>query len=132
MNPIPNIQNVPLLAWDGAAATARDITKHTRFGYTFEVKADIGTDAVFGFQAAPASAADPCAPGAFTTVEEVPICTAVAAGTPARLTIPAGTKAGAVCHATLPCRPNKFLRLVAVSGDTANVVGVMVLQGPNS
>lgn len=130
MNPIPNVQNVPVMAWDGTAATARDITKHTRFGFTFEATADIAADAVFTVQSAPPSAADPCVPGAFTDVEEVPICTAVAAGTLAQITIPAGTKKGAICHAGLPCRPDKFIKLVAAGGDTANLIGLMVLSGP--
>lgn len=130
MNPIPNIQNVPLLAWAAGAPIARDITKHIRFGFTCEVTADIATDAVFKFQSAPASVADPCIPGAWTDVEEVAICSAVAVGTPARVIIPAGTKAGAICHFTLPCRPNKFIRIDDVSGDTANTRITINLSGP--
>lgn len=138
MNPIPNIQNVPLLASMGGTNYHRDITKHIRFGFTFEVLDDLVADAVFRFESAPASAADPCVPGAWTEVDEVAICSAVAAGTnglrPIRgggtsVTIPAGTKAGAICHATLPCRPNKFLRTKPISGTT-DVIVTWNLSGP--
>lgn len=129
MNPIPNIQNVPLLASMGGTNYHRDITKHIRFGFTFEVLDDLVADVVFRFESAPASAADPCVPGAWTEVDEVAICSAVAAGTKASVTIPAGTKAGAICHATLPCRPNKFLRTKLISGTT-DVIVTWNLSGP--
>lgn len=130
MNPIPNIQNVPLIVFAAGVSTPRRISRHVRYGFTFEVTADIAVDAVFKFQAAPADAAKPNAPGAFVDVAEVAICSAVAVGSVAKATIPAGTKAGTIFHGTLPCRPNAFVKLVAESGDTTNVIGTICLSGP--
>jgi hypothetical protein len=134
MNFNPAIQVAGLVAWDGAAATPRDVSTYNNFGFTFEVTADITTDAVFTFQSAPASAANPCVPGSFSDVNAVVICLqpwAVPVGTLASVMIPAGTKAGQVCRGTLPCKPDKFLQMKAVSGDTAKVHAVMLLQGPH-
>lgn len=128
-------QNNGLLAYTGinaaALAPAIDIRRHVNFGFTFQVKAAVAADAVFEIQAAPASAGDPCVPGAFAAVPEVPVCDS--AGVPAansRITIPAGTPVGSICTATLPCRPNAFLKVVAVSGTTDSVVVVATLSGP--
>jgi len=130
MNSIPNIQNTPVLVWDGATAIERKIVGYIRYGFTAEAIADIATDAVFKFQAAPPSAADTCAAGTYIDVEEVAICTAPAVGALEEVIIPAGTKKGQLCHFTLPCWPDTFLKLAAVSGDTANLRVCMVLSGP--
>lgn len=136
MNSLPNIQNTGLLAWDGTTAYARRVSRHRNFGWSLEIVTTIATAAVFRVEAAPASAADPCVPGTFVDVPEVAVCLSpVEPGDQTTFTIPAGTTAGtvgvpAVCSVTLPCVPNDFVRLVAVSGDTANVRAVLVLQGP--
>jgi hypothetical protein len=128
---IPNIQNVALRSWNGLVAFPRDVTNHNKFGWTFEVTADIVVDAVFKFQSAPGSLADPCVPGAFTDIPEVAICKTPAVGALTTVTFPAGTKAGTICAGTIPCRANKFIQMVAVSGNTANVFAMMVLQAPH-
>lgn len=119
------------VAWDGAASFSADIRKFIRFGWVFEVIGAIAADAVFKVQAAPPSAADPCVPGAFVDVEAMGTCqSAVIEGTAAQVTIPAGTAVGTVCSGTIPCRPDAFVRLVPVSGTTANVKVVLLRQGP--
>lgn len=128
----PAIQNTGALAWDGSAAIARDITGHTVFGFSFEATADIATDAVFTFEAAAGTDADPCVPDTFEPVAASSRCAgADVSGMLEQIVIPAGTAAGSFCSASLPCRPNKFLRMVAVSGDTANLRAVMILHGPS-
>lgn len=131
MNSNVAMQNNGLLAWDGAAAYPRDIRRHIRFAWTFEVTAAIAADAVFNIEAAPVSDADPCAPGAFAPVPEVPICDIPAVPAPqAQVIIPAGTPIGTVCSGTIPCRPNAFVRLTGASGTVASVRAVMILNGP--
>lgn len=131
MNHNPAIQNTVKRAWDGAAAYAADISAHLYFGFSFEVVTDVAVDALFKVQAAPASIADACVPGAFTDVEAIASCSdgALPAGTLAEIKVPAGTKAGSICSGTIPCHPNVFVRLAAVSGDTANVRAYHVLNG---
>jgi hypothetical protein len=46
------------------------------------------------------------------------------------VTIPAGTPVGTVCTFTIPCRPDRFVSIAGVSGDTADVAIQMVLSGP--
>lgn len=131
MNSNVAIQNEGVISWDGTTSFPRDIRKHTRFAWSFEVVTAIAADAVFNIEAAPPSAGDPCVPGAFAAVPEVSICDRPAeAGPQATVRIPAGTAAGTVCAGTIPCRPNAFVRLTPVSGDTANVKAVLVRQGP--
>lgn len=125
----PAIQNVPSLAWDGTASYPGDIRKFVRFGWSFEVLTTLAADAVFNIEAAPASEADPCEPGAFTAVPEVATCQGEAVGAQATITIPAGTVAGSICSGTIPCRPNAFVRLTHISGG-ANVRAFLVRQGP--
>lgn len=124
------------LAFAAAAVPAHndaiDIRHHVHFAFTFNVMVDVGVNAVFKIQAAPPSAGDPCVPGAFVDVPEVPLCdwlTAQPAAT-SDIMIPAGTKAGSMCTATLPCRPDAFLKVLPVSGDTGNVEVVATLSGP--
>lgn len=126
-----DLQNTVKRAWDGTAAYPANIVEHLYFSFGFEVTAPIVTAARFKVQAAPASLADPCVPGAFVDVEAIPLCdgVALAAGTLAEIEIPAGTPAGAICSGTIPCFPNVFVRLAAVSGDTANVLAYHKLHG---
>ena len=44
--------------------------------------------------------------------------------------IPAGTKKGTICTGTLPCKPDAFIKVNAVSGDTGFFHVVVVLGGP--
>lgn len=131
MNSNVGIQNEGTIAWNGTTSFARDIRKHVRFGWSFEVVTAIAVDAVFNIQSAPPSDADNCVPGAFVPVPEISICDRPAvAAEQATVIIPAGTPAGTICAGTIPCRPDAFVRLVPASGDTANVRAVMVRQGP--
>lgn len=131
MNFLPNVQNVALLAFAAGVSYPRDISKHNNFGFTFEVFADLTADTIFKFQSAPASLADKCVPGVFTDVLEVAICKTPAVGAITQVTLPNGTKAGAICAGTIPCKPNRFVQIVAVSGETVDVRITMVLQGPH-
>lgn len=127
------IHTIGVVAFEPDGTTPRpfDIRKHTMFNWVFEATADIATDAVYNVEAAPASATDPCVPGAFVPVEEVSICDSpMVAGPQATLTIPAGTLAGTICAGTIPCRPDVFVQLVPVSGDTANLSVVSQRHGP--
>lgn len=127
------IQNSGRLAWDGALTYPIDIRRHNGFAFTFEVLTLLAADTVFNAEAAPPLAADPCQPGTFVPVPEVLTCTAdfgVQPGAQATLMLPAGTPAGALCTATLPCRPDAFVRLVGASGDFGAIRAVMILHGP--
>ena len=129
----PAIQNVPMVAWDGAAARPGDVRNFVRFGWSFEVIAPIAVDAVFRVQSAPPSAADPCVPDVFTDVDEVATCQGEAVGGLfAEVTIPAGTPVGSICSGTIPCRPNAFVRLNSLSGTTASVLAILLRQGPRN
>lgn len=130
-------QNQGVLAWAGASASplngAVDLRYHNNFAFSFHIMADIAIDAVFEFTAAPPSDADPCVPGAFHDVEEVVTCRAPWGYVPSpesKVTIPAGTKAGSLCSATLPCKPDAFIKVNSVSGDTGKVEVVVILGGP--
>lgn len=130
----PAIQSRSARAWRGSTAYSRSIRDWVSFAFSFEVVTAITTDAVYKVQSAPANAGNPCAPGSFTDVAAIATCMGVAvpAGTLAQVSIPAGTPVGSLCSATIPCRPNEFLRLAAVSGDTANVEASFMLHGPTS
>jgi hypothetical protein len=132
MNHNVGIQNVGTVAWNGAAGRAFDIRPFVRFGWAFEVIAALGADTVFKVQSSPASEADPCVPsGVWTDVEAVSLCDAPAeAGDIATVTIPAGTPVGTVCAGTIPCRPDAFVRIQGVSGEVADVLAVLIRQGP--
>jgi hypothetical protein len=127
-------QNQGLVAWRAITAVnlqpAIDIRRHVHFSFTFHVVADILVDAVFEFAAAPPSDADPCVPAAQYKVKEVPTCVGGIATQDAQLIIPAGTKAGSVCTATLPCRPDAFVQVEPSAGDTGKIEVVVVLSGP--
>lgn len=124
------IGTTSLIAWDGATSREMDIRKHIRFAWTMEVIADIVTDAVFTIQSAMPNTADPTIPGPWTNVDIVPLCNNPGQVGPAQIVMPAGTLAGTLCGGTIACRPGAFVRVIATSGDTANVLIVGVLQGP--
>jgi hypothetical protein len=131
MNSNPGIQNVATVAWNGTASRPYDIRKFVRFGWSFEVIAALAADTVFKVEAAPPSDADPCVPGAWADVPEVSVCERPAEpAATSQITIPAGTPIGTICAGTIPCRPNAFVRIVPVSGDTADVLIALVRQGP--
>jgi hypothetical protein len=123
-------QNNGIVAWTGAAARPIDIRRHVNFAFTFETTADLAADASFKVQAAPASDADPCLPGAFVDVPEVLTCLTWGQipDPTTGFIIPNGTKAGTICTATLPCKPDAFIQLVGTAA--ASVLAVAVLGGP--
>jgi len=122
-------QNQGVLAWNGTAATPIDIRRHNHFSFTFRTTADLAADASFKVQAAPPSDVDPCLPGTFVDVPETLVCHDYGPPNPTTgFLIPSGTKAGAICTAALPCRPDAFVQLVATGGAT--VQAVAVLSGP--
>lgn len=131
-------QNQGVLAFANALAIgsvggAVDIRNHVNFGFTFQVIADIAADAIFEIEAAPADDANPCIAGAFHNVEEVLTCRSAwgaVGAVDSKITIPTGTKAGSICTATLPCKPDAFVKVLEVSGDTDKVIVVVVLGGP--
>jgi hypothetical protein len=129
-------QHQGVLAFTGinaaAISPAVDIRHHVNFSFTFQVVADIAVDAIFNIQAAPPSVPDPCLPGAFVDVPETIICDwmTVQPQPHSHITIPAGTKAGSICTGTLPCKPDAFIKVVPVSGDTSNVHITVTLSGP--
>jgi len=131
----PTFQNPGRLIWSGTAARPIDVRRYVSFGFSFEVTADLAADTTFNVQAAPPDTTDSCLPGTFVPVPEVLTCTAFNGPNPipaaqATITLPAGTLAGSFCHATLPCVPDAFVRLVAGGGNTGNVIGVVTLHGP--
>jgi hypothetical protein len=128
-------QHAGVLAFTGINAAAVsapvDIRRHVHFAFTFQVIAALAADTIFNVQAAPPSDADPCLPGTFVDVPEVLTCTGI--GTPlahSHILIPAGTPIGSICTAALPCRPDAFIQVVPVSGDTADIRVVVTLSGP--
>ena len=126
-------QNQGLIAWTGTAAVPIDIRRHVNYSFTFKVTADLAADAVFNVQSAPASDVDICLPGTFAPVSEVLTCISDFGAQPlpqATIVLPSGTKAGSVCTAALPCRPNAFVQLVSGGGPVASVQAVAVLSGP--
>ena len=131
MNRNVGIQHQGLIVWDGANQYARDIRRHTDFGFVFEVRADLAADTIFKVQAHNPTVADNCVPDVPFDVLEIPICQPIVTPQPnAQIVIPAGTPVGSVCAATIPCYPAAFVSLAPVSGTTANVLGTIVLAGP--
>jgi hypothetical protein len=130
------IQHPGIVAWSGLinpTSVDLDLRRYVHFAFTFYVDSDITADALFELRAAPPSTSDPCAPGIYHDVAEVLTCSAPGTTVPAAkstITIPAGTKKGTICTATLPCKPDAFLRLFPVSGDTGRIVAVATLSGP--
>ena len=131
-------QNQGVVAWRAITAVNLqppiDIRRHVNFAFTFHVVADIVADAVFEFASAPPDPANPCVPLLpQTKVKETITCSApwgVVATNDASLTIPAGTKAGTMCTATLPCKPDAFIQVEPSAGDTGKIEVVAILSGP--
>ena len=128
----PTIQNTALIAWDGAAATPRRADTHLNFGIVFEYvgAANTAAPAVFNLFTYDALATDPCKPDLATkkAFNTVPQCVG-AVGTPATITIPAGTKPNSTCGGGIACVPGKFVGVEAVSGPTADFRGVVLMTG---
>jgi len=133
-------QHQGVVAWRAITAVnlqpAVDLRRHAGFSFTFHVVADIVADAVFEFAAAPPDPVNPCAPLLPQyKVQDVPTCVASWGAVPVgdvSITIPAGTKAGAICTATLPCKPDAFIQVEPVSGDTGKIEVVISLSGPRT
>jgi hypothetical protein len=131
MNNNPGIRTNAAIAWDGAAATPRNLKNYNDFGWVFETVVDLVADAVFVVQFAPNDETDDCAPGTFVDASENAVCAGpdFVDGAPATFRIPSGTKAGTFCPGTVACREGFWARLRHVSGG-ANVRAVQLLQGP--
>ncbi len=131
MNLNGSSQHQGVIAWTGTAAVPIDIRRHNSFSFTFKTTADLAADATFKVQAAPPSDADPCLPGTFVDVPETLLCADMGPPNPTTgFVIPSGTKKDSLCSATLPCRPDAFIQLVATGAAT--VEGVAVLSGPRT
>jgi hypothetical protein len=127
------LQNLGVTAYAAAAVASVpvDIRGYIGFSFTANVITDIVTDAVFNIQAAPPDVVDPCLPGTLVDVPEVPICDLPAQpAAQSTFLIPAGTPAGSRCSIFMPCKPDAFVAVLPVSGDTANVEIVVGLHGP--
>jgi hypothetical protein len=127
------LQNQAQTAFLAAAAASPpvDIRGYVGFSFTANVHAAIAADAIFNVQAAPPSDADPCLPGTFVDVPEVPICAVPAQpAAMSHFTIPAGTPPGSRCSIFMPCKPDAFIQVLPVSGTTASVEIVVGLHGP--
>jgi hypothetical protein len=126
-------QNEGQVTWASAGVNkAIDIRRHIGFGFTFKADSDILADAVFEIRAAPPSDADQCVEGIFHDIEEVFTCSASWGAVPATksfVTVPAGVKKGGICTATLPCKPDAFVKVFPVSGDTGKIEIVVTLSG---
>jgi len=130
-------QHQGVIAWSGLAAPVNpgiDIRQHNGFSFTFTVDSDIAVDAVFEVRSAPPLPADNCM-GDVANASDIPEVLMCAmpgqvAAPKSQIIFPAGTKAGTVCTATLPCRPDAFIKVFAVSGDTGRITVVVVLSGP--
>ena len=131
------IQHPSRVAWDGAASAAIDIRKFNDFDFSFEVVQDLTADAVFNVMSAPPSDADPCIAGVWEPVPEVLTCVAgfgiaVFPEPQATIVLPAGTPAGSLCTAAIPCRPNAFVSIMPGSGDTGKIRATAGLHGPRA
>jgi len=126
------VGTIGTIAWDGTNSFHANLLEHNRFAWSFNVVTDLTADTVFTVQSAPPSAADPLVPGAWTNVTETLQCDSTGAAGDATITLPAGLVAGTIVAATIAVRPDKFVRLVATSGDTANVQAVLLRQGPHN
>lgn len=127
----PGVTNSALLAWDGTAATPRDVSNYTQWAFVLEVTATLAADAIFEIAEYDAQAADRCAANLATksTITDIPICTPVATPAPdSRIIIPSGTVAGTVVSVTTHCNAGPFVALDHISGG-ADVLGVLLLTG---
>jgi hypothetical protein len=130
-------QHQGVIAWSGLAAPVNpeiDIRHHNGFSFTFTVDSDIAVEAVFEVRSMPPLSTDNCK-GDVANASDIPQVMMCAmpgevAAPKSLIKFPVGTKEGTVCTATLPCRPDAFIRLFAVSGDTGRITSVAVLSGP--
>lgn len=121
--------NPGVLAWSGTTAIPRKIGGWNGFSFVFEVLAPLAADTIFNLQFAPVSDADPCLPGTFANFAEPNTCVEPTFEGQTRFVIEAGTPVGSICSFTPACAGGPFAQLVAVSGDTADVRGVLVWGG---
>jgi hypothetical protein len=118
----PGISTWGRIAWDGAAATPRDVTSHTQWAFFFEIPVTLAAPAIFEIVHYKALAANACAhdPATETPVKDIAICSPIALpAANARITIPAGTVALSVASATTPCEIGPFVALKHISGGAA-------------
>jgi hypothetical protein len=111
-----------------------DIRHHVRFGYTFHVDNDIVAEAVFEVRSMPPLPSDNCV-GDIANASDIPVLVNCSmngevAAPKSLISFPVGTPKGTICVAGLTCRPDAFVRLFAVSGDTGKITAVMTLSGP--
>lgn len=131
MNFNVGLVNPAVIMWDGTTARDRDISGAIAFGFSIEVVTTLTADATLFFASANGSDTDPNVPGAFSPLLEPLLCQIPSASTTqASLTIPAGTVAGTVLAATVPCVPGKFIRLTAGT-NAASLRVVIVYHGLN-
>ena len=139
MNLHTSAQHQGFVAWTSLASPvnpAIDLRHHANFSFTFRVDTDILVDAVFNIRSNGPDPANPCnvgPVGEYSDIPEVVTCAGpwgVTPDTKSQVIIPAGTKDGAVCTATLPCKPDAFVRVFPVSGDTGKIEVVATLSGP--
>jgi hypothetical protein len=130
-------QHQGLIAWSALAGPVNpgiDIRQHNGFSFTFNVDSDITADAVFEVRSAPPLPTDNCMGDVANAsdIPEVMMCAMPGqiAAPKSQIIIPTGTKAGTVCTATIPCRPDAFVKVFAVSGDTGRITVIAVLSGP--
>lgn len=113
-----------------------DLRFWTRFAWSFTINTTLAQDTTYVFEYAEPSDADPCVPGDWEPVPEIATCQEPAysneAPEQASITLPAGTEAGQVCSATIPCRPGAFVRMrhQGPGGNPGSVDAVILLQGP--
>ena len=127
------LQNQAQTAFSAVAAASPpvDIRGYVGFSFTANVIAAIAADAVFNVQAAPPDVVDPCLPGPFVDVPEVPICDVPAVpAAQSTFMIPANTPVGSRCSIFMPCKPDAFITVNPLSGTTASVEIVVGLHGP--
>jgi|KBSMisStaDraftv2_1062788.scaffolds.fasta_scaffold2295811_1 hypothetical protein len=130
-------QHQGLIAWSALAGPVNpgiDIRQHNGFSFTFNVDSDITADAVFEVRSAPPLPTDNCMGDVANAsdIPEVMMCAMPGqiAAPKSQIIFPVGTKAGTVCTATIPCRPDAFVKVFAVSGDTGRITVIAVLSGP--
>jgi len=130
-------QHQGVIAWSAKTPPHNpgiDIRQHNGFSFTFTVDSDIAVEAVFEIRSAPPLPSDNCM-GDVANASDIPVVAFCSingeiAAPKSQIIFPVGTKAGTVCTATIPCRPDAFIKLFAVAGDTGRIMAVAVLSGP--
>lgn len=131
------VQHQGIIAWSALAAPVNpgiDIRQYNAFSFTFTVDSDITTEAVFEVRSAPPLPTDNCM-GDVANASDIPVVAFCStngeiAAPKSQIIFPVGTLKGSVCAAAIPCRPDAFVKLFAVSGDTGKITAVAVLSGP--